>query len=272
MSRTVTFRSFGEHVASSRYRALIPQRELASQGIQQGRDVLVIGKHGWDWDTEAAGFSRVVFDVCDDHFDGTHGKHYRDGCSRADAVTCNSHEMARRIKAVTGRDAWVIPDPFESPEHRPRIHDGLLWFGHRSNLADLGPWVERLAGRRVTVVSNVDGDPGVPKWTGVRWSPEAMDREFARAGMVIIPTGKSSCKSGNRAIESIRRGLWPVCGPLPAYADLGVWIGDIADGVEWSLSNQDEVLKRIGKAQAYARRAYAPSRIGMLWREVLTYV
>lgn len=272
MTRTVTFRSFGDSLASSRYRAVIPQRALAAQGVAKGNDVLVIGKHGWNWDAEASAFKRVVFDVCDDHFDGTHGVHYRDACAKADAVTCNSLEMARRVKAVTGREAHVIPDPFEWPECRPRVHDDLLWFGHKSNLADVGPWVPRLSGRRVTLVSNVGGDSGVPGWAAVQWTPESMAREFQRAGMVIIPTGRSTCKSANRAIEAIRQGLWPVCGPLPAYADLGVWIGDIADGVEWALSNQDEVLKRIGKAQAYVRKAYAPSRIGMLWREVLTYV
>ena len=272
MKRRITFRAFDERLASTRLRAVIPQRELMALGIAPGRDVLVIGKHGWKWDAETAGYERVVFDVCDDHFDNQHGQHYRDACARADAVTCNSSEMARRIKAVTGRDAWVIPDPWESPEGKPRIHDALLWFGHKSNLPDLGPWVERLAGRHVTVVSNMDGDPGPHGWRGVRWSPDAMHRAFLDAGLSIIPTGKSMCKSGNRAIESIRRGVFPVCGYLPAYADLGVWVGDIADGVEWALSHRDEVMERVRAAQDYVRWEYNPARIAKLWIEALSYV
>jgi hypothetical protein len=269
----VTFRAIDERLASTRLRALIPQRELMMLGVEPGRDVLVIGKHGWNWDDEARDYKRVVFDVCDDHFDSVGcGAFYRDACARADALTCNSHAMRRRIKEVTGRDAWMIPDPWEGPEAAPRVHDALLWFGHKSNLPDLGPHAERLAGRRLTVVSNIGGDPGVAGWTGVQWSLEAMERQFAAAGLVVIPTGKSACKSGNRAIESIRRGLYPVCGPLPAYADLGVWVGDIGDGVEWALSHHDEVMQRLRAAQSYVRWQYCPARIAKLWLECLAYV
>jgi glycosyltransferase involved in cell wall biosynthesis len=90
--------------------------------------------------------------------------------------------------------------------------------------------------------------------------------------MVILPTGKSMAKSGNRAIESIRRGRFPVCGYLPAFADLGVWVGDIADGVQWALENRREALARIGHAQAYVRKAYSPRRIAEQWLEVIQSV
>lgn len=273
MKRRITFRAWTTELASTRMRALIPRRELAMLGIEQGRDVLVIGKHGWDWDAETAGYGKVVFDVCDDHFASVaHGAFYRETCERADAVTCNSNEMQRRIKAVTGRDAWVIPDPYEAPEGKARVHDSLLWFGHASNLPDLAPLAQRLAGRKLTVVSNAEGDPGVPGWKGAQWSPQEMDRQFAAAGLVVIPTGKSMCKSGNRAIEAIRRGVFPVCGYLPAYSDLGVWVGDVGDGVEWALSHHDEVMHRIRAAQDYVRWEYNPARIAKLWLEALSYV
>jgi hypothetical protein len=51
----VTFHSFGDHLASSRYRALIPQRFF-----DKGSDVLVIGKHGWTWEAKTEGFAHVV--------------------------------------------------------------------------------------------------------------------------------------------------------------------------------------------------------------------
>lgn len=273
MKLGVTFRAFDERLASTRLRALIPQRELMLLGVKPGRDVLVIGKHGWDWSKETAGFGKVVYDVCDDHFDSaSFGTFYRESCARADAVTCNSLEMARRIKAVTGRDAWVIPDPWESPEGKPRVHDALLWFGHKSNLPDLGPWAEPLAGRRLTVMSNIGGDLPVPGWKSALWSPIEMDKQFAAAGLVIVPTGKSMCKSGNRAIESIRRGVFPVCGYLPAYSDLGVWVGNVADGIEWALSHHDEVMHRIRSAQEYVRWHYSPARTAKYWLEALSYV
>ena len=267
----VAFRSWGEHLASSRLRALIPQRELVALGVQAGSDVLVIGKHGWDWDAETRGYARVVFDVCDDHFDGAHAAHYEVACAAADAVTCNSAVMARIVKQRTGRDAWVVPDPYESDEGAARVGDDLLWFGHESNLGDLAPWLERLAGRRLAIVCGVRGRdlPGV---TWHLWSPQEMDRQFARAGLVVIPTGKSMAKSANRAVESIRRGLMPICGWMPAYSDLGVWTGDVADGVMWALSHPDETLRRIRAAQDYVREEYAPTRIAHRWLEVLRHV
>lgn len=262
----VSFKHCGEWLASSRYRALIPQAELAKLGIGAGREWVVMNKHGWNWEEQTAGFERTCFDICDDNFEHEKwGVHYLSCAQRADLVTCNSMEMRRVIKAKTGMDSVVIPDPYEQPEKPPRVHDRLLWFGHRSNLPDIAPWVNRLRGasKSLTVISNAP-DPGITEW-----SPEVMDREFDFAGLVVIPTGKSMAKSGNRAIEALRRGLFPVCGYLPAYADLGVWIGDIAEGVAWALSHQDEVLMRIKRAQNYIRGEYSPKRIGALWKAAL---
>lgn len=257
----VTFKSWGEHLASSRYRALIPAAQLKTLGIHEGHDWLVIGKHGWDWDKQTLGYKLVCFDVCDDHFDGPDGDHYKLGIRRADLVTCNSLEMARVIRDRTGRTAVVIPDPYEQPQRPPKIHERLLWFGHQSNLVDLLPWIEDLKNLEIVSGGRVNGV--------TTWSPEAMERAFERAGLVVIPTGKSMAKSGNRAIESIRRGLFVVAGYLPAYSDLGIYIGNIADGVEWALNNKDEVVNRIVCAQHYVQKEYSPARIGKLWKQAL---
>lgn len=272
MKPRITFMDWGSEYPSARLRAQIPQRELAALGVEKGRDILVISKHGWEWDEMTRGFKKVVFDVCDSHWRDEYAQHYLDACARADAVTCNTRTMAEEIKKHTGRDAWVIPDPYEAPEGRARLSDKLLWFGHSWNLDDLLPWLDELAGRPLTIVTN---NPVAATDSNVRlvqWSPEAMNAEFARAGLVIIPTGRSMAKSGNRAIESIRRGLFPVCGYLPAYSDLGVWIGRIDAGVEWALSHHDEVVRRVRDAQGYVRYEYSPARIAKLWLEALSYV
>jgi hypothetical protein len=275
MRARVTFLCFGAQVASSRYRAIIPARELALLGVDQGKDVLVIGKHGWSWDEATAGYKRVVFDVCDDHLnDPAKATHYHEAIARADAVTCNSPEMQRRIKAVCGRDAWVIPDPYEQPEAPPRLHgESLLWYGFGNNLQHLVPWLDRLGTRPITCVTkNV-----VARFPAhvqiVDWSPQAMDQAYERAGLVLVPTGERPAKSANRAIEAIRRGLYPICGPgVPAYADLGVWVGRMDDGVEWALSHHDDVIHRIQAAQHYVAWEYSPKRIAKLWLEVLSQV
>jgi hypothetical protein len=258
----VTFRHFGAHLASSRYRSIIPAQQLQAHGVTEGNDWLVIGKHGWNWHEQTAGFNRVCFDICDDHFDGPHGRHYLHGCKSARLITCNSAEMARVIFEKTGREAVVIPDPYEQPEKEPRLHDRVLWFGHQSNLSDLMPWIEGIDNLEVVTGPQV---PGTTPWT-----PENMDRAFDRAGLVIIPTGKSMAKSGNRAIESIRRGLFVVAGYLPAYADLGVYIGNIHDGIRWALDHPEEALARVKASQAYVAKEYSPERIGLQWLKALS--
>lgn len=274
MRRGITFRVWDERWASSRYRGVIPQRALMGLGVPKTRDVLVIGKHGWDWDAETAGYKRVVYDVCDSHW----GDRWRDevvaNCQRADAVTCNSRVMASEIKQHTGRDAWVIPDPYESPQRPARCHDRLLWFGFHWNAQALAPWFPKLLGKSITLVTDVEHESEVgPNVRAVPWTPEAMQREFDAAGLVILPTDmRPAAKSGNRAIESIRQGLFPVCGYLPAYADLGVWVGDIEHGVDWALGNPQEAVRRIEAAQRYVAFEYSPLQIAKRWQEVLAHV
>ena len=267
----VSWLAFDSSLASARYRRDIPAAALAQMGVRVGgRDVLIASKHGWNWDEVTRGFRRVVMDVCDDHFDGPYAAHYLDACARADAVTCNSREMARVIKARTERDAWVVDDPYEQPERAPRLSRDLLWYGHALNLPDLHAVADSIAEYPLTVVTGGVGvvcEPPV-----VQWTPDALDAAFNACGMVVIPTGRSMAKSGNRAIEAIRRGLFPVCGYLPAYADLGVWVGNIADGVAWALENRRETLARIGHAQAYVRKRYSPRRVAEQWLEVLQHV
>lgn len=252
-----TFASFGPHIASSRYRASIPARELACRDIWPGKDWLVIGKHGWEWERVAVGYRKVCFDVCDDHFNDQHAEHYLSCINRADLVTCNSPEMARLIFSHTGRVATVIPDPYEQPEKEPHIGESLLWFGHRSNLPDLMLWLEVLPPVRVIT--------GPAPCSFEEWSPALMNEAFDSAGLVVLPVGAKKAKSGNRAIEAIRRGLFVVAGDLPAYSDLGVWVGDIKAGVEWALSHKDEAIQRIRASQAYVEKEYSPQRIADLW-------
>lgn len=258
---SVTFVTYGDKYASSRYRCSIPQRALEALGVPRGNDWLVIGKHGfWTWeDVAKMGYRAVCFDVCDDHFEGPLDEHYHTSCLRADLVTCNSEEMARRIYDRTGRDAIVIPDPYEQQQKSPYVGDNLLWYGHKSNLRDIAPYVGSLP--KLEIITNAEGF--------TQWSPLEMDRAFDNCGMVVIPTGKSMCKSGNRAIEAIRRGRFVVAGYLPAYSDLGIWIGNIKDGVRWALENQEEVIRRIIHSQAYVNAMYSPERIAGLWKTAL---
>lgn len=262
----VTFLAFDRGLASARYRQHIPIRALEGLGVDIGPqgDVLVCSKHGWD-EKLAEGYKRIVFDVCDDHFGTGNDSFYRKMIDRADAVVCNSAAMQWRIWQQTGKASRVIPDPYEFDEKEPSWGDGLVWFGHESNLRDLWREVPSLQGYKMSVVSK-------PVAEGItEWSTGAVIDALDKAAVCILPTGRSPCKSANRLIEAIRRGKFVVANPLPAYEEFSglVWVGDIREGVDWAHHNREEALQRVLKAQAYIRSRYSPERIGKLWKAIL---
>lgn len=250
----VTFATFGNQLASSRLRASIPQAELAKLGVSRGMDVVVYGKH-WLSQKDLSPFKKRVFDVCDDHFNGQHDSYYREHIANAHLVTCNSHEMARIIERETGTEATVIPDPYESDERPAGMGNGLLWFGHQSNLVDLEPYR--------------DLNPEI--LTGADWSREKQLEAIERCAAVLIPTGKSMAKSANRMIEAVRNGRFVIAGYLPAHEEFRkwMWVGDIRDGVEWLKEYPKQAIQNVADCQQYVRETYSPGAIGRLWLKAL---
>lgn len=250
----VTFASFGNQLASSRLRASIPQAEVGKLGMSRGMDVVVYGKH-WIPSRELSPFRKRVFDVCNDHFNGPHDSYYREHIANAHLVTCNSHEMARIIERETGTEATVIPDPYESEERPAGMGNGLLWFGHESNLIDLEPYR--------------DLKPEI--LTGADWSREKQLAALDKCAAVLIPTGKSMAKSANRLIESVRNGRFVIAGHLPAHEEFKqwMWIGDIRDGIEWLKEYPKRAIRDVSECQRYIRDKYSPEAIGRLWFNAL---
>lgn len=255
----VTFAAYGEQLASSRLRALIPQAELAKLGIGKGREILVYGKH-WLTEEEIKPFGKRVFDVCDDHFAGKYGDYYRTHIERADSVTCNSRVMQDIILEQTGRMATVIPEPYEGPERTPSIGDTIFWFGHSTNYQD---FLDAGLNRPVVCMSN--------HHDCLPWSPENFDLVMNDDLIVVIPTGKRHAKSENRMVESIRAGKYVCAGPLRAYEPFYDFYPcmDINEHIERALADPDASLKAIGRAQDYIRERYSPETIGQRWKQVL---
>lgn len=253
-------------LASARLRAMIPGRELMRMGhdvvLEGSCDVAILQKHDWPEDF-SIGAKRIIFDVCDDWFSREWGDHYRRWCARADVVTCNSRTMAEIIKRETGRDAVVIDDPYESSEKPAKAHYPLLWFGNSANLVDLAPLLPRLT--LLKIISDAE-HPAIE-----RWSPEGMLRAWQDCGMVVIPTGKSMAKSANRAVEAIRNGLYPVCGHMPAYHELGLGVDDIPAEVERLMSASD-TLDRIRELQDKVRERFSPQTVAQRWHECLSSI
>jgi hypothetical protein len=244
--------------------------------------------------------ARVVVDLCDDHFDTKElGQAYQTLCRMAHRVVASTAAMAHVIGRRTGVQPTIIDDPYEGPPGQPRFEPTndaarLLWFGHPVNfdtLADMVPGLGALA-RRLRLALHVVSDPSN---NGIRafveqvnrqhgpgltarftvWSPEATWQALADCDLVVVPSlpaAKKQVKSPNRVVEPLRAGRFVVAYPLPSYAELGdyVWLGEnMAAGVEWALTNQAEVRRRIEAGQAYVERRFDPLAIGRVWEAVL---
>jgi uncharacterized Rossmann fold enzyme len=244
-----------KNAASWRYRAKIPTGDWATLNDLTA-DTLIFAKPQaselMDMARAKARGAWVVVDFCDDHFDWMH---YQEALRLADAVTCSTTEMAKRIKEL-GRDATVIPDPYEFPEMPPHCNGvNLLWFGHHVNRDSLQRILPDLKGYPLRVVSNFDG--------AIPWSKETMLEEFARADIVVIPT-TASYKSANRAIEAIRQGCFVVAEPHPALEGFPIYIGNIKEGIEWT--KQQNMNKLILEAQNFVRERFTPQILIDKWK------
>jgi len=256
LNERTSFIHWGDkNAASWRYRAKIPSGDWASQNDLTA-DTLIFAKPQanelMDMARAKARGAWVVVDFCDDHFDWLH---YQEALRLADAVTCSTTEMARRIKDL-GHDATVIPDPYEYPEMPPHCNGvNLLWYGHHVNRDSLQRILPDLEGYPLRVVSNFDG--------AIPWSKETMLEEFARADIVVIPA-TAHYKSANRAIEAIRQGCYVVAEPHPALEGFPIYIGNIKEGIEWT--KQQNMNELISKAQRFVTEEFSPQILIDKWK------
>lgn len=270
--RTVSFLNhYGPLAASYRYRTAIPAGEIGASINDLSADVLVIGKPGAVTIPEvkqALGRGQsVIADFCDNHFDR---EHERDLLRLADAITCPTEAMREQI-ALLGRDATVIPDPYEFEERPPHCDgDRLLWFGHPSNLDSLpkiAPLGIDYALTLVTTRSAVVTPP--PYIRVVDWSRDTLGHELAQADIVLMPS-TAATKSANRTIEAIRQGCFVVAEPHPSLTNIpGIWLGDLTEGVAWAVSHQAEANERIRASQIYVSRTYSPKIVAVAWNRAI---
>jgi len=256
LNTRTSFIHWGDNKSASwRYRAKIPAGDWASLNDLTA-DTLVFAKPQaqelMDMARAKARGAWIVVDFCDDHFDWMH---YQEALRLADVVTCPTDEMARRIK-VLERDAVVIPDPFEYPLKKPHCKGvNLLWYGHQVNRASLERILPEIAGYHLRVVSNFAGS--------IPWSKKTMLKEFAQADIVVLPATETY-KSANRAIEAIRQGCFVVAEPHPALEGFPIYIGNIKDGIEWTLKNKANRL--ISKAQSFVTGKFSPQTLSAKWK------
>ena len=266
----------GLDVASTRYRIILPALELQKMGheITKNAPIIVYNKGSIDPEILKL-YPKKVYDICDDNIDcRERGEEYRSHLKSADAVTCNSEAMRFIVHKKVGRIATVIPDPYEHDEWAPSWGEGILWFGHWTNLKDLAR-----TGLKATAISNWSAVPSQSPAasmdvTRVEWSPDAVDAALKAHAIVAIPTGRAIAKSANRLIEAVRAGKFVVCEPLPAYEEFSeiMWVGDIREGTEWALKNRQECLDRVRYCQNYIRDRFSPRTIAKKWERVLSSI
>jgi len=103
------------------------------------------------------------------------------------------------------------------------------------------------------------------------YSPENLLRGFREAHKVLLPTRAGvEYKSPNRLLESLRMGLFPICGDLPAYKEFKrfIWTGEIWTGLRWTKHFRSDLNDLAYEGQDYIRDRYSPERIAKLWLEV----
>ena len=254
-TRTSFIHSGDKTSASWRYRAKIPAGKWASLNDLTA-DTLVFAKPQAQELIEMARAKArgawVIVDFCDDHFDWMH---YAEALRLADAVTCPTKEMARRIKLL-GRDAVVIADPFEYGQKTPHCNGtNLLWYGHKVNKHSLERVLPEVNDYPLRVVSNFGGS--------IPWSHKTMLKEFAKADIVIIPA-TDTYKSANRAIEAIRQGCFVVAEPHPSLEGFPIYIGNIKKGIEWT--QQNNANTQLLQAQLFVMENFSPRILQDAWK------
>jgi hypothetical protein len=270
----------GINLPSLRFRILYPAQELEKRGHEitvsaeppKGvPDVVVLTKHD-SLNPLIAKKCReegikVVFDVCDDHFENPKlAKIYMDTIHSANHVTTVTEHHAERIWDFTGVKATVIEDPYEWPEQLPkRPTDKLFWFGMPKNWAGLLEVLPKLHGYNILCVGDSSHDSRI-----VQWSWEAMAQGFKEAGLALLPHPKVG-NSPDRVVDAIRNGLYVISTPWPEAEHLGMWHGDVKEGVEWALDNQQKAKKAVKKAQLLVAERYSPEKIARDWETIFKW-
>lgn len=242
-------------LASFRLRVALPSRYVGPHAIGSTGNVTFFYKNGNP--ALARRLKRVVYDVVNAHFGDPD---YRAMCEAAQVITCASDVMAGIIKDNTGRDAVVIPDPYENPESPAAIPtDRVLWFGHQANIQSLH------------LYEDIDADI----CTAGAWSLENEAAALASAGVVLL-TGNNPGASANRPVKALRAGRFVVAPEdcPESWKELSnfIWVGDVREGIRWAFANREEACLKVRLGQEYVRTRFSPQSIGSQWADLFASI
>jgi len=278
-----------EGLASHRMRCVIPCEGLNLLGEYEAavteqpnysKDVNIFHKHLKPEENlyhalQIQDLSKIIFDVCDDHFDKQHGNYYRMMCSYAHVITCNTANMQQRIYEELGRLAQICSDPITFPYHEPSYSEtpDIVWYGHATNVFSIVPFFDRVD--RLTVITNVR----LPFHDKVRtkfWKPGLVEETIHKYDVVVIPrinTPEANKKSPNRAVDALHAGRFVIAESEEVYGELAgfIFLGTIEEGIEFYKNNPDKVLEMIKKGQEYVLDKYNHKEIAQQWARAIEY-
>ena len=272
-----------ESYASFRFRCEMPMHYLYGKDYTVGRgrgDITILLKECLEDPEDALQFKKdsvLIWDVCDDHFGTDRAPYYKRMCEIAHYVTCSTQVLADKILKETGVKATVISDPLEYERKPPVVRppQNVLWYGHHSNMQALYDIGDKLRGYKVRGISS---DAIKEPWVR-EWSHGAMQYGLEWCDVVIIPIGTPTkqqpakeAKSPNRMTEAINAGRFVIANDIPPYRDFGMYIGDIAEGLEWMKNNQAACLSSLEKAQNMVTQRHSPAVIGQQWMDFLSSI
>ncbi len=280
-----------EGIASFRYRIAAPVRELQKHMIlpevstkaNKKANIAVFSKHWTYNDASYANFCRirgqkVVYDICDDHFEGRMREHYLRMVDAADLITVNSSTMQERVLKCTGRESVIIEDPVLSPHGRydPNKVGALIWYGQVQNLQGMYDVYPEGCGIPLVVAMPQQMTQPPPKMIAeciqyVPWHKDIIPELAGGAIAAILPyrQGKPA-KSANRVLEALWSGIPVLTDPLPAVAHLAHGIRYLTSDFNSDIQNilANDMTREMQYAQDYIQEKYSPEVIGGQWANV----
>lgn len=235
---------------------------------------------------------KFIFDICDDQFeDPTYSLMFKHACKNCELIVVPTKSMKDLVKQRTGKDAFVITDPFERTRREPNFNPDkkvkILFFGCRDNFIPID-WFGIISGLEnygidftIEAIFNnevSDIDNFKHKRLNIHtWTFESQTKLMEECDIILLPFYNNfkniSVKSPNRIVESLQMGKIVVTNRgVDSYENFEdfVFLDDydrICDGILWSLNNKKEVLKKIKKGQEYIDLFYSPKSVSNLWKK-----
>jgi hypothetical protein len=244
-------------------------------------DTVVFSKHWTSNDISYAQFCRlrgqkVVFDICDNHFNGKFDEFYRKMAANADVITVNSKEMQKAVRKETKKEAILIEDPVISQPmpFKEGYPVSMIWYGNPQNLPgvietyseDCEVPLELIVGGQVQLPDRFNK----PWITFSQWNPNCITEAAQENSIAFLPYRQhAEYKSPNRIIEAIQSGLFVIADIIPAAKKIpGIW--DLKKGLKEGIAHytSGKAKQDVLAGQEYIKRYY-PQEIAKQWEAVL---